>query len=98
MENIRRIARHLGVFGRYNVQGFQYEKQDGRLSWFITTWPGGDPVRSYWVENGLIFDLPRISVSAGPVTFEAGNPVDGKREEERQSILAAIKEWECSES
>ena len=80
------------------MQGFQYETQDGRSSWFITTWPGRDPVRSYWVENKTMFDLPTIRGGPGPWSFEVGNPVQGMSEEERESILAAIKQWESSET
>ena len=98
LENIRRIARHLGIFGRYNVQGFQYEGRDGRLCWLITAWPGGDSVRSYWVENETMHDLPKIRGGPGPWTFEVGKPIHGMLEEERQSILAAIKQWGSSET
>ena len=98
LENIRRVSRHFGVFGKYNVQGFQYEGQHGRLCWFIATWPGGDPVHSYWVEDNTMFHLPVIRGGPGPFTFEVGNPVHGMPEEERESILAAIKQWESSET
>jgi hypothetical protein len=45
-----------------------------------------------------MFDLPTIRGGPGPWTFEVGNPVQGMLEEERQSILAAIKQWGSSET
>lgn len=91
-----RKAHHQGIFGDYQMFGFQHESVTGKLGWLINVWrTNHSPFRTYWVE-GEEFLLSKIHYGYNYTnrtlveTFGPATEIDPK---EKQAILQAISEW-----
>lgn len=97
LEPLKRLSYRMGVFGNYQMHGFQYESQAGQRAWHITSWRSNhNPVKDYWVSDGQFFAL---SVSVGcdyenHTLLQTFGPVADMKVEEKHAILEAITDWE----
>jgi hypothetical protein len=50
--------RRSGEFNERRVDGWQYENEQGELTWHITTWSiSGDPIEDYWFTGGEFYEI-----------------------------------------
>ena len=97
VESLQRRASRRGSFGDYEMFGFQYEGESGKLGWLVTAWPTGrDPVHTYWVYDGefLLSNVQHGYNYTDRTLIETFGPATEMEPKEKQAILQAIAEWE----
>lgn len=90
---------HQGIFGSYNIIGMRYVAPDGDIAWHTTSWPGSDPIHSYWITNGDFRHVTMHYMYQG----SDRNLVDVRdiaevNDAEKKAILEAIQQWEAGAS
>jgi hypothetical protein len=93
--------RRSGEFNERRVDGWQYEKEHGKLTWHIKTWlTSGSPIEEYWIEGGEFYEVlgKHYAVNMQPVNhIETGRMIVEIDPIKRETILNAIAEWEKAE-
>ena len=90
---MRRPGR-TGVFGKYSVQGFQFESASGELAWQVSEWGDYGPVKSYWVANRRFYGVIIHFNGAGDNRIETFPEIRDLPGDEKEAVLAAIATWE----
>jgi hypothetical protein len=96
LESLRRKCSGKGVFGDYDIFGFQYGNDAGRDGWLITIWmKGRDPVNTYWLE-GEEFLIPRVHYGynfSDNILVETFGTVPNMDPKKKVAIFQAIATW-----
>ena len=96
VRNLQVVGYNVGVFSGFQVCGFHYKGDDGKLAWQVDVWAlAGGPLHIYWVERDeflevgvhIGYDLTRNTL------IQTFGPADVPSEE-KQAILEALKKWE----
>ncbi len=95
---VKKVSRHNGIFGDFEMIGFQYEDDLGDRAWHVTAWRlRNNPINDFWVHDKDFYSL-KIQLASGPLAenlFQIVGKFDDSAipADEKQAILQAIESW-----
>jgi hypothetical protein len=93
---LEQTMRRAGIFDGRTVHATQYKNEQGKIGWFIMTWPfEGDPVDDYWLEGENFYRIVGLSIWPPSSQIETGRIVSDMDIAVRKVVMDAIAKWEA---